>query len=114
MPDPNIVFWAGIPDGSKLTATAKKQAGSAGTFAIAGYLHDEASNHQKVTKVPFVANLATNHTYQLVLELLPVGGAVVDVEVKIESGGSVIRKTAWAPVQGSAGLRGVFVRTERD
>ncbi len=110
MADPNIVFWAAIPDGAKLTATASKQDGSPGTFAVTGYCLDEEGNDTKITGVPYQRVLNSGHIYQLVLEVLPVDGAIVDVEVKIEHGGSVIRKTDWTPVQGAPGMRGAFIR----
>lgn len=113
MADPNIVFWMKIPGGSKLTASATQKAGTPGTFAATGYFLDHTGSFTKIQQLPFSANLKPNSSYQLVLEVAPIGGSVVDVGVVVEKGGQVIRKTNWAPIQGGPGLRGVFARTEK-
>lgn len=112
MADPNIVFWSQIPGGSQLTADASKRGGG-GTFAVAGFLLDDVGAHKEIKAVPFQAALSANRVYQLVLEVLPAGGAVVDPVVEITKSGATLRQTSWAPIQGTPGMRGVFVRMEQ-
>jgi hypothetical protein len=113
MADPSIVFWTTLPGGSKLTASATQKPGTPGTFAATGSFLDHTGNSIKIQQLPFSADLKANNSYQLVLEILPVGGAVVDVSVVVTKGGQAIRKTNWAPIQGGPGMRGVFARTEK-
>lgn len=112
MADPEILFWAAIPDGSVLEANAANQANQ-GTFAVAGHFLDQQGNFTRIEEIPFRRELEENNTYQVSLEVLPAGGAKVDAKVTIESGGQVIRESKWNPVQGGPGLRVVFLRMEK-